>query len=221
MRWAFLGRVGYSEALDLQATLRARVREGEPDTLLLLEHPRVITLGRSARGTSNVLVSEEERQRRGVDLVHVSRGGDVTYHGPGQLVGYPIRRIGRKVRRHVQGMAGAVVRLLSELGIASWWQDGHPGVWTEQGKIAAVGVDARGGVTSHGFALNVHPVLSDFEMIVPCGLHAPCTSIAAILGPEATPDLACAAAFIARALADEYGTRAEQIRPTQLWGGRA
>ena len=188
--WTFLGEVEYEEALALQLRLREEILAGRRgDTLLMLSHPPVITLGRSAR-SANVLVSHDERRRRGVKLVRVERGGDVTFHGPGQLVGYPLRRVGRAVAAHVEAMAGAVLEVLGRYGIQGRWEDGRPGVWTERGKIAAVGVDARGGVAMHGFALNLNTDLSSFEMIVPCGYAAPVTSMEDFLGRGAAPAMA-------------------------------
>lgn len=212
MRWSYLGRIEYQRALSLQERLRAGVLEGRTsETLLLLEHPPVITLGRSADARSNVLVSDERRRAMGVELCRVGRGGDVTYHGPGQLVGYPIRRVDRAVRPHVEGMARAISDVLGELGIESWWTDDRPGVWTPGGKIAAVGVDARGGVAIHGFALNVATDLSAFRMIVPCGLQAPVTSVSALLGEGATPGLGDMARRMARSLCARYGVAAEEV----------
>jgi len=221
MRWSYLGRVEYRRALDLQRLIRDGVRRGRvPETLMLLEHPAVITLGRSSSAQANVLVSEVERRRRGVDLVRVGRGGDVTYHGPGQLVGYPIRAVGRRVRHHVEGMARAISAVLDQLGIDSWWTDDRPGVWTARGKIAAVGVDARGGVTMHGFALNVCPRLQDFAMIVPCGLQAPVTSVSDLLGAGAF-GLPMMARRMAQALAGQYCTEEQEVDPDTLTGGAA
>ena len=217
MRWCYLGRVEYREALALQEELRAAVAEGRVgNTLLLLEHPPVITLGRSANEAANVLVTEEERRIRGVDLVRVGRGEDVTYHSPGQLVGYPIRRIGRAVRPHVEGMAWALADVLGRLNIESWWNDDTPGVWTRKGKIAAVGVDARGGVTMHGFALNVRTRLSDFRMIIPCGLEAAVTSIEDLRGEGGAPDLPTVARWMAEALARRYGVDPVEVSPEEL-----
>ena len=217
MRWCYLGRVDYGEALALQLELREAVLARRcPDTLLLLEHPPVITLGRSARAQENVLVTEQDRKQRGVALFRVSRGGDVTYHGPGQLVGYPIRRVGRRVRQHVEGMALAVGDVLRQLQIESFWEDRRPGVWTCKGKIAAVGVDARGGVTLHGFSLNVSPALDHFGMIVPCGLDAAVTSVEDHLGSDSTPGLPRVARCMAQALCQRYGADAEEVAAQEL-----
>lgn len=205
LRWVFLGEVDYEEALTLQHRLRDEILAGRRgDTLVLLTHPPVITLGRSARST-NVLVSHEERRQRGVKLVRVERGGDVTYHGPGQLVGYPLRKVGRAVAAHVEAMVGAVMAFLARLEIHGRWEDGRPGVWTDHGKIAAVGVDARGGVAMHGFALNLTTDLSAFQMIVPCGHAAPVTSVEALVGCDETPTLPDAARELAAGVATRLG----------------
>ena len=219
MRWAYLGVVPYREALALQERLRDRVRaEGAPATLLLLQHHPVITLGRSAR-PDNVLLRPGELARRGVELVQVERGGDVTYHGPGQLVGYPIRRVDRSVKAHAGAMAEAMVALLAELGIESCWRDDQPGVWTGAGKIGAIGIDARGGVAIHGFALNLATDLEHYQMIVPCGLQAPVTSARALLGAGADLDVERLARRLAADLIGRFGHEAVEVRPEEL--GRA
>lgn len=216
MRWCYLGQVGYERALELQLRLRASILDQRiEDTVIFLEHPPVITLGRSAR-EENVLIEPEQRRQRGVGLVRTGRGGDVTYHGPGQLVGYPIRRVGRGVREHVRGMVGALKAILLELGIECWWNEEQPGVWTERGKIAAVGVDASTGVAIHGFALNVNPSLEHFQMIVPCGLRAPVTSVEALVGAEATPDLLTMSERLAPELAARYKTTCEAFLSGEL-----
>jgi lipoyl(octanoyl) transferase len=222
MRWSYLGQIDYEAALRLQRRLRDAVAAGTaPDTLLLLEHEPVITLGRKA-GEANVLAPPEELERRGVRLVRASRGGDVTYHGPGQLVGYPVRRVDRAVREHVAGMAGALVSVLAELGVRAWWSDQQPGLWTEGGKIAAVGVDARGGVAMHGFALNVTADLRGFSLIVPCGYRAPVTSVRALRGSEAElPDMAWLARRVAGELSRRYGSEPAEVVPAVLRGPEA
>lgn len=204
MRWCFLDSIEYEEALVLQQRLRRSLLEGHgEETLLLLQHPAVITLGRSGN-PANVVVADAERRSRGVKLVRVTRGGDVTYHGPGQLVGYPIRRVGRRVKDHVRGMIDVIMDLLTAMNIESWWDRSRPGVWCAGGKIAAVGVDAVGGVAIHGFALNVAPNLSHYEMIVPCGIQAPVTSVAEMLPHVKLPSLATIAGQVAELLAQRF-----------------
>jgi lipoyl(octanoyl) transferase len=169
-----LGEVPYGEALALQrAAARARIAGAvSEDLLILVEHPPVVTLGRSAK-ERNLLASPELLLSRGIELYEVERGGDVTFHGPGQLVGYPIidlRRHKQDLHWYLRQVESALVRALSELGIAAEARDGLTGVWTQGRKIASIGVHAREWVTWHGFALNVTTDLSYFGVIVPCGI---------------------------------------------------
>jgi lipoyl(octanoyl) transferase len=190
VRWAWLGRVPYGEALALQERIREGVIAGtEQETLLLLEHPPIITLGRNA-DPANLLVSPRVLSARGIEVARVSRGGDVTYHGPGQLVGYPVLRLPDGIRAHVLAMGGAIVSLLAELGIVGHWRDTHPGVWLGDAKICALGVHVRRRVAIHGFALNVNIDLAGFSSIVPCGLRdSQVTSIAQVLGRAPAMDV--------------------------------
>jgi lipoate-protein ligase B len=168
-----LGRVEYGRALELQRELwRLRVEDNIPDTLVLLEHEPVITLGRSAKA-SNLLVSEVELARRGVALQHIERGGDVTFHGPGQLVGYPVFKLETGiagVRRFVERVEAALVTALAELGVNAGIRPGHIGVWREERKIASIGIAVKRRVTFHGFALNVAVDLAFFRLMNPCGM---------------------------------------------------
>ncbi|MDQ3809910.1 MAG: lipoyl(octanoyl) transferase LipB, partial [Chloroflexota bacterium] len=157
------------------------------DTLLLLEHPPVITLGR--RGTTaDIYASEALLARHGISVHRATRGGLVTYHGPGQLVGYPIvdvRARGLTIPCYVRALENAIVAALGDLGIEAHLQPEHVGVFTGAGKIAAIGVAQRHGITLHGFAVNLQPDLSHFALINPCGLaELGVTSAAAILGRE-------------------------------------
>lgn len=188
-----LGLVGYSEATALQAELVRQRRGAEiPDTLLLLEHPHVITLG-SAGQTEHVLATPEERTARGIELFPSGRGGDVTYHGPGQLVGYPILDLKPDrcdLHRYLRDLEEVLIRALDDLGLAARRVPGLTGAWIEDRKIAAIGVRVSSGwITSHGFALNVEPDLTYFGSIVPCGIrdHG-VTSIAAELGGSVAMD---------------------------------
>ena len=178
-----LGTVDYGSALKLQehlVDLRKENRIG--DTLLLLQHPAVITLGRNANET-NIVASREFLASKGVEVFEINRGGDVTYHAPGQLVGYPIfdLRNGREkigVIEYVRRIEEALVRTCIHYGIETQRIKGMTGVWTmQERKIAAIGVHISRAVTSHGFALNVTTDLNGFQMIVPCGLTKPVTSI--------------------------------------------
>ena len=169
-----LGLIPYAEALALQSDLVERRRAGEiPDQLLLLEHPHVITLG-TASSRSHVLADESRRRDLGIDLVDVGRGGDVTYHGPGQLVAYPILDLKpdrKDVHRYLRDLETVLVQTLDQIGIRGEPVPDLTGVWVDGRKIAAIGVRVSSGwITSHGFALNVSNDLSYFETIVPCGI---------------------------------------------------
>lgn len=182
------GRVDYPAALELQRRLTAERKQGLiPDHLLLLEHPHTITLGRNAR-QANVLASDEVLARAGVGVFETDRGGDVTYHGPGQLVGYPIldlREWKRDVGAYVRAIEQVLIDTLGDYRIDAGRIAGLTGVWVDGRKVAAIGVHISRWVTSHGFALNVSTDLDYFRYIVPCGLTRPVTSMAE-LGVRAT-----------------------------------
>lgn len=169
-----LGRKAYGDALELQrAVARARISgEIEQDVLLLVEHPPVVTLGRAARAT-HLLVDTSQLAARGVELYEVERGGDVTFHGPGQLVGYPImdlKRHKQDLHWYLRRVEELLIRALSSFEIEAQRDPKYTGVWTRGRKIASIGVHARDWVTWHGFALNVTTELSFFDLIVPCGI---------------------------------------------------
>jgi len=203
-----LGRVPYAQALALQEDLVARRRTGAiPDTLLLLEHPHVITLGTSAR-PEHVLVDARERAVRSIELFETGRGGDVTYHGPGQLVGYPILDLNpdrKDLHRYLRDLEEVLIRALAGFGIEARRVAGLTGVWAPGGKIAAIGVRVSSGwVTSHGFALNVSTDLGYFGTIVPCGIaDRDVTSMAREFGRSV--DLAGAMEGVERAFASVFG----------------
>ena len=182
-----LGTVRYADALELQAELVKRRRAGDvPDQLLLLEHPHVITLGTSSHA-ENILVDEADRRLLGIDLHETGRGGDVTYHGPGQLVGYPILDLKpdrRDLHRYVRDLEEALIRALGDFGVESGRKEGMTGVWIGGEKVAAIGVRVSSGwITSHGFALNVKTDLAFFDAIVPCGIREfGVTSLDRVLG---------------------------------------
>jgi lipoate-protein ligase B len=167
------GRVPYPAALDLQMRIcRLKSRGIGRDVLLLLEHPPTITLGRNAK-REHLLVSESFLQSRGIGIWNVDRGGDITFHGPGQLVGYPILSLGngeRDVHGYMRNLEQSLIDLLAGYGIQGGRESGLTGVWTGDGKIAAMGVHISRWVTRHGFALNVNTELSAYDLIVPCGL---------------------------------------------------
>jgi lipoate-protein ligase B len=167
--------VPYAEALALQGDLVSDRRAGAiPDTLLLLEHPNVITLGTGA-SPDNVLADSAERARRSIELFETGRGGDVTYHGPGQLVGYPVLDLKpdrKDLHVYLRNLEAVLIRAADAFGVRAMPVAGLTGVWTDVGKLAAIGVRVSSGwITSHGFALNVHTDLTYFDSIVPCGIH--------------------------------------------------
>ncbi|MGI8827997.1 MAG: lipoyl(octanoyl) transferase LipB [Chloroflexota bacterium] len=182
-----LGLIDYQEAWDLQRHLAdARRQDHIPDVLLLLEHPHTFTVGRRGR-REHVLVPPSRLRRRGIGILDVDRGGDVTYHGPGQLVGYPIVKLpgDRQDRvRYLRDLEQALLAAVRSLRVDAGLQDGLSGVWVDDDKVCALGakIDAYG-VTTHGFALNVNVDLSYFRLIVPCGLHDKgVTSLHEVLG---------------------------------------
>lgn len=187
VRACWLGSAPYRAVWDLQAELVDAVREGrEPDTLLLLEHPHVFTLGK-AGSAGDLLWDADERARREVDVIWSDRGGEATYHGPGQLVGYPIldlTHFGLTIPEYLARLEKSIIDYLGELGIAS--EPGGPGltgVWSNGEKVAAIGIKLNRSVVSHGFALNLTTDLDYFEGIIPCG-HAEKrpTSVSALTG---------------------------------------
>ncbi|MFL5564450.1 MAG: lipoyl(octanoyl) transferase LipB [Gemmatimonadaceae bacterium] len=182
-----LGRMGYGEALELQRSIaRDRISGTIPqDVLLLLEHPPVVTLGRGAK-EKHLVASPEFLQSKGVELFEVERGGDVTFHGPGQLVGYPIidlKRHRQDLHWYLRTIEQALINTLEDYGIPGERNTAYTGVWTRGKKIASIGVHARDWVTWHGFALNVTTDLSYFDLIIPCGIDGVVmTSVARELG---------------------------------------
>lgn len=181
-----LGLIGYDDALALQYNLVEKRRKEEiPDTLLLLEHHPVITLGKRAT-ESDFLVSPEELEERGVDVAWIDRGGQATYHGPGQLVGYPIFNLQnheRSVKRFVYNLEKVIIELLrDEYSLTARTDDGYVGVWIESRKVAAIGISIHRKITMHGFALNVDTDLDYFSLIVPCGIHSSTLGVTSISG---------------------------------------
>jgi lipoyl(octanoyl) transferase len=183
-----LGLVSYGEALDLQKTLvEERKAQRIPDQLLLLQHPPVITLGVKSRGDrSHVIASPDVLEREGVELIEIGRGGDVTFHGPGQLVGYPILDLNpdrRDVHRYVRDLEDVLLRVAGVFGVRADRMPGLTGAWVGDDKLAAIGVRISRWVTSHGFAFNVATNLRFFELIVPCGIaDKGVTSLERLLG---------------------------------------
>jgi len=199
-----LGTIGYQAALDLQAQLVERRKQGLiPDQLLLLEHPPVITLGvRTRNDRSHVLESEAALAAKGVGLFETGRGGDVTYHGPGQLVGYPILDLKPDrcdVHRYVRDLEEVLIRAVAAFGVCAGRIEGLTGIWVGDQKLAAIGVRISRWVTSHGFALNVNTDLSHFGLIVPCGItDKGVTSLERLLGHPLPMD------EVAETVADQF-----------------
>src|SRR6266404_1795613 len=185
---SFLGLVSYSDGLRLQESAVERLRsEDAPEQLLLLEHPNVFTLGRGA-DSSNILADIEQLEANSVEVHETGRGGDVTYHGPGQLVGYPIVNLKPDrcdVHRYVRDLEDVLIRTIAEFGVTGTRIEGLTGVWVGNEKIAAIGLRIARWITSHGFALNVNTDLDYFKMIVPCGItDKGVTSLSRLLGNQ-------------------------------------
>ncbi|MBI2687089.1 MAG: lipoyl(octanoyl) transferase LipB [Acidobacteria bacterium] len=178
-----LGRMRWAEAFALQQELAGQRKRREiPDQLLLVEHPHVVTMGRNGH-MENLIAGEEVLARTGIDFHHTNRGGDVTYHGPGQLVGYPIIDLNewkRDVHAYVRAVEETIIRTIGQFGVDGERRGGATGVWVNGAKVCAIGVHISRWVTSHGFALNVETDLQYFQYIIPCGLTLPVTSMRAL-----------------------------------------
>ncbi|HEY5890101.1 MAG TPA: lipoyl synthase [Acidimicrobiia bacterium] len=184
VRW--LGRLPFGEAWDLQRAFHEGRVTGRSasDYLFLLEHPPVFTIGRNG-DVGNLLVDQRVVEAKGAELFNIDRGGDITFHGPGQLVGYPIVELSdpKQIVPYVRKLEEVLIRTVAELGIEGWREGGFTGVWTEKGKVAAIGVRVSRKVTMHGFALNLHPDLDFFSMMNPCGIEdRPVTTISELVG---------------------------------------
>ena len=217
---AHLGLVPYARALELQrAVARARISGViAHDVLLLLEHPPVVTLGRSSKA-QHLVATPAMLAERGVELYEAERGGDVTFHGPGQLVGYPIVNLrGHRQDLHwyLRQVEAVLIRTLEGLGLPAERSEGRTGVWTSGRKIASIGVHARDWVTWHGFALNVSNDLSFFDLIVPCGLSGvTMTSIGRELD-TAAPSVADVAELVVRSFGSVFALDPESLEPANL-----
>jgi lipoyl(octanoyl) transferase len=213
-----LGEVPYGEAFDLQRRLRdARQADVIPDTLLLLEHPPVYTRGRRT-AAADLPMGEEWYRERGIAIADSDRGGQVTYHGPGQLVGYPIMRIDG-VREFVATMEQAMIAALAEEGVPAQVRDGLTGVWTAAdalpGKIGSIGIHVSRGITTHGFAVNVDNDVTPFEWIRPCGMEsARMTSIS--LEKQASSSMSCFRKRMAFHFAEAFGLRQRIVSSRQV-----
>jgi lipoyl(octanoyl) transferase len=227
-----LGRLDYATALDLQQQVCAlRQQERIGDVLLLVEHPPVLTLGRNAH-RQHVMASDELLAQRGIPLFETNRGGDVTYHGPGQLVGYPILNLRAftppiGIVEYLRKLEEVLIRSCADYGVLTQRTAGRAGVWTTPGgnvaekKIAALGVHVARGVTTHGFALNVTTDLHDFELIVPCGISdRGVTSMEAEVDTHSPPSLVQMANSVARHFGRVFGRQMVWVEALdELWPG--
>ena len=211
------GTVDYRTAVDLQERLRARVIAGDlPDLLLLLEHPPVYTLGRRSE-PGDLPFGEDHWRAQGIDVVRTQRGGKLTYHGPGQLVGYPIMRVG-DVPEFVATMERAIVGALAETGLEARARSAEgrdfTGVWVEDRKIASIGVHISRGVSAHGFAVNVTNDLAPFTWVVACGL--PSVSMTSLALEGSPDDVPCFRKRMAFTFARTFGRRQRLVTPRRL-----
>ena len=213
---AHLGRIPYREGVALQQRLRDRRQAGElPDSLLLLEHPPVYTKGRRTEA-ADLPMGEDWYRLQGIEVEETDRGGRVTYHGPGQLVGYPIMEVG-DVPAYVNTMEGTIVTALADEGIAAEVREGLTGVWVGERKIGSIGVHVSRGVTTHGFAINVDNDLQPFEWIVPCGIeHVQMTSVCRETGRADHMD--CFRKRMAHRFAEAFGLRQRLVSERRLAG---
>lgn len=219
-----MGRVPYGPMLALQEERHRAVADGVgPETLFLLEHEPVVTLGKNAAG-AHVLHPEPELARRGVELFATGRGGDVTYHGPGQIVGYPILALGegeQDIKGYVYKLEEVLIRTVSDFGVSATRVDGLRGIWVGNDKIGAIGVRIARWTTLHGFALNVMTDLSGFALIVPCGLVGRgVTSLAQLRGSQA-PSLREVEDRIILHAGTIFGRSTSEAPPTPLLRGAA
>ncbi len=208
LRICDIGRIGYEDALEMQRrAVTQRQREEIPDTLYLLEHPPVITMGKSAV-EDDILASREDIAAAGATVHYIERGGETTYHGPGQLVGYVIFHLyqhQRKLKKFVENLEEVFIRLLAaDFGVEAGRDPEHRGVWVGNEKIAAIGIAVKEAVTMHGFAFNVAPDLSHFGWIIPCGIRdRGQTSLERLLGHTPNPEMVKDA--VAESFAEVFG----------------
>ena len=213
-----LGKTRYADAWKLQQQLfELRRRGGSGDLLVLNEHEHVYTIGK-AGDDNHLLASDEELRREGVDVFHIDRGGDITYHGPGQLVGYPILDLnvyGADIHRYLRSLEEVLIRALKDFGIAGEREEGMTGVWVKGEKIAALGVKVSRWITMHGFALNVNTDLGKFGRIIPCGIfHKGVTSMQRLLG--ASVSMTDVERSVAEAFAEVFACRMTAMSAEKL-----
>ncbi len=220
--WSDLGSVDYERAFELQSSLRAKiVSEGGPGYVLFVEHPPTITLGYSLRGDegrSAINTPAAQLARDGISVVEVDRGGKATYHGPGQLICYPVvslKQLRLGVKRYVTRLIEVVLNSLQELGVAAELDDSYPGAWVAGAKVAAIGIHVSEGVATHGFAINVDPQLSNFGHIVPCGIaDRPVTSLASLGVSPSREELM---GILLSQMEQVFKVELEQIAGADLW----
>jgi len=205
-----LGLTEYGKVYQLQKKLVAeRQIDRCPDTLIICEHPPVFTIGRTGSAT-NVVVDEKIYRAAGIELIHIDRGGDITYHGPGQLVAYPVldlKNYGKDVHKYLRKLEEVIIRLLSKFDVKGERKEGYTGVWVRGEKLAAIGIGLSKWVSYHGVAFNVDPDMSHFSMIVPCGLkQAKVTSLSATTGKQLCVDEALKQKFI-ESFEEVFGVR--------------
>jgi lipoyl(octanoyl) transferase len=211
-----LGTVEYREASALQERLRERVQAGElPDLMLLLEHPPVYTVSRRVDDAEELPLGEAFYRERGIDVVRTPRGGKLTYHGPGQLVGYPIMHVG-SVPEYILTMERAIVAALADAGVEAGTRLGHKhvGVWAGERKLASVGVHISHGVSSHGFAVNVENDLDPFDWVVACGL--PEVRMTSLRAEGGSDGLACFRKRMAYRFCEAFERRQRLVTPARL-----
>jgi lipoyl(octanoyl) transferase len=221
--WCYLGNVEYEKALDVQTRLASSLRDDDKaGYLLLLEHPPTITLGYSLRGDEGrgeILVNPETLAESGIKVYQVDRGGKATYHGPGQLVGYPVldlRQFRLGAKRYIGKMESMLLRLLSGIGVDARIDQHYPGLWVGDEKIAALGVRIQNRLTTHGFALNLDPQLEHFNYIIPCGIpHRGVNSLARIMGE--IPSREELIKRLVRLFSDEFKSEMIKCSPDDIW----
>jgi lipoyl(octanoyl) transferase len=205
-----LGTISFQDAYARQERLVPKISKGESsETVLLLEHPHVFTTGR--RGLEENLVTTHDLDGNPPDVVRINRGGDVTYHGPGQLVVYPLldlRQRGRDLNLYLRNLEECIIRTADQFGVPSYQKEGLTGVWTDQGKLASIGVGVRHWITMHGLALNVSTDLSHFQFINPCGIpECPVTSLERILAEQVS--MGVVKNVMKRSMSDVFGDLCE------------
>jgi lipoyl(octanoyl) transferase len=222
INWCALGLIDYEKAFALQERLKGRLRkEAKAGYLLLLEHPPTITLGYSLRGDegrSEIRASVGKLKEAGIKVFQVDRGGKATYHGPGQLVGYPIldlRRFGLGAKRYIGKMEDILLKILKELGVDARIDDRYPGLWVGDEKIAALGVRIQDRLTTHGFAINLDPELEHFAYIVPCGIaQRGVTSLARVR--RHVPPMSELIERVVRLFGEEFSSEMYESLPEEL-----